>query len=163
MKTDTFKNKATVGWREWVALPKLGIPAIKAKLDTGARTSALHTFKIESFTEDGRRRIRFGIHPLQRRRDIEIFCVADVYDQRIVTDSGGHGSLRYIIKTSVVVGEQERMIQVSLTNRDNMRFRMLLGRTAIQGMFLVDPDASYLTGRSLIKAYRKTVQKRKRK
>ncbi len=153
-------SKYKVGWREWVSLPDLGIPAIKAKLDTGARTSSLHAFMIETFRSGGRLKVRFGIHPLQRRQDIEIFCSADVVDQRYVIDSGGHRELRYFIETPVRIGQRSWDIEISLSNRDIMRHRMLLGRTAMQGRLLVDPQGSYLAGRSLMRVYRKGRKKR---
>ncbi len=89
----------TLGWREWVALPALGIPMIKAKVDTGARTSALHAFELRSFSENGRQRIEFKIHPQQRDKNQVIVCTADVLDQRMVTDSGGHKEQRWVINT----------------------------------------------------------------
>jgi len=144
----------TVGWREWLVLPELGIPAIKAKLDTGARTSSLHTFSIETFRSHGRSKVRFGIHPLQKRRDVELFCVADVVDRRVVSDSGGHRELRYVISTPVQCGDTVWPIEITLADRDTMRFRMLLGRSAMRDRLIVDPDRSYLTGRSLARSYR---------
>ena len=155
--------KARLGWREWVSLPDLGIPAIKAKLDTGARTSSLHAFMIEPFRSDGRLKVRFGIHPLQRREDIEIFSSAEVIDRRYVIDSGGHRELRYVIQTPIHIGQRSWDIEVSLTNRDIMRFRMLLGRTAMQKRLLVDPQGSYLAGRSLMRVYRKGKKKRSKR
>ncbi len=157
------KNKGTIGWREWLALPDLGIQAIKAKIDTGARTSALHTFGIEPFEEDEIFKIRFGIHPLQRRKDVEVFCIADVVDRRRVTSSDGQSERRYVIATSIVLGDLRWPIELTLTDRKSMRFRMLLGRAAISKRLVVDPAKSYLTGRSLSKLYPKPKKKKRRK
>jgi hypothetical protein len=153
-------EKILIGWREWLALPDLGISAIKAKIDTGARTSALHTFCLETFREDGRLKVRFGVHPLQRKKKPEIHCVADVVDRRRVTSSAGQSELRYVIHTTVVLGGMKWPIELTLTNRKLMRFRMLLGRNAITGRLLIDPAKSYLTGRNLSKT-RSTKKKRK--
>jgi len=139
-------NNLTIGWREWLALPELRIPAIKAKIDTGARTSALHAYFVEPFVKDGTQMVRFGVHPLQRRLDLEVVCEAPVKDYRSISDSGGHREMRYVIETEVVFGDQKNRIEMTLTNRDNMKFRMLLGRTAMTGMSVL-PDKSYLTGR----------------
>jgi hypothetical protein len=149
------KNKITIGWREWLALPDFGIQAIKAKVDTGARTSALHTFGLEPYEEYGLLKVKFGVHPLQRRKDIEVNCVADVVDRRRVTSSAGQSEMRYVIRTFVALGEIRWPIELTLTNRRSMRFRMLLGRAAISGLLLVDPAKSYLTGRRLSKLYPK--------
>jgi hypothetical protein len=139
-------NNFTIGWREWLALPELSIPAIKAKIDTGARTSALHAFSVEPYEENGLQMVRFGVHPLQRRLDVEIICAAPIKDFREVSDSGGHREMRYVIETDIQLGAQTRRVEMTLTNRDNMKFRMLLGRTALAGI-LVAPDRSYLLGR----------------
>ena len=136
-----------LGWREWCALPELGIPAIKAKVDTGAKTSSLHTFRIEPFTTDGTRFVRFWVHPLQKNEDLVLECIAAIKDEREVTDSGGHKEMRYIIETQVLIGDKGWPIEMSLTNRDTMRFRMLLGRRAMQGLVKVDPTVSYVHGR----------------
>ena len=144
-----------VGWREWAALPDLGIKHLKCKIDTGARSSALHAFYLEPFEENGIQRVRFGIHPRQRRVDKVVECVSDVIDERIVTDSGGHKESRLVILTKVVLGSHIFPVEMTLTNRDTMRFRMLLGRTGMAGRFLVDPEASYLLGKKKFKQRRK--------
>ena len=153
------QKKIIIGWREWLALPELGIQAIKAKVDTGARTSALHTFGLEPFEKGGILKVKFGIHPLQRRKDIEINCVADVVDRRRVTSSAGQSEMRYVIRTLVALGEIRWPIELTLTNRKSMRFRMLLGRAAISGLLLVDPAKSYLSGRRLSKIHPKSKKK----
>jgi hypothetical protein len=140
-------NLTPIGWREWLSLPQLGIAHLKAKVDTGARTSALHAFFVEPFRAQGVEMVRFGIHPLQRRTDIIIECTAAVLDRRDVTDSGGHREMRYVIETLVKLGGVSWPLQLTLTNRDSMRFRMLLGRAALEDKFMVVPSASYLLGR----------------
>jgi hypothetical protein len=136
-----------LGWREWLGLPDLGLPLVKAKVDTGARTSALHTFYVESYSRHGERYVRFGVHPLQRRSDVVLHCRARVLDRRTVCDSGGHRERRFVISTAVRVGDLQWPIELTLTNRDPMFFRMLLGRTAMAGRVVVDPRRSFLTGR----------------
>lgn len=141
--TDRQQQLASVGWREWVALPQLSIARIKAKVDTGARSSALHTFDLELFHDRGAPMVRFSVHPLQQRTDRVVTCTAAVADQRWVTDSGGHREKRYVICTPVTLGPWTWDIEITLTSRDNMRFRMLLGRTAIARRFAVDPSRSF--------------------
>lgn len=137
----------TLGWREWVGLPDLGIDRIKAKVDTGARTSALHSFEVEAFFEKGHRKVRFSMHPLQKNTDEVIECVADVIDQRVVSDSGGHREKRWVISTPIHIGDEIWPAEFTLTGRDNMMFRMLLGRTAIAGRGMVDPALSFVQGK----------------
>ncbi|NWF35460.1 RimK/LysX family protein [Mariprofundus sp. KV] len=139
-------DKTTLGWREWVSLPELGIEAVKAKVDSGARSSALHTFELETFSEDGIAKVRFSIHPYQHDSSIVKTCIAELLDERNVTDSGGHTELRPVISTALLLGGISKKIEITLTNRENMKFRMLLGRTAMTGDFLIDPQRSYLLG-----------------
>jgi len=145
MKTKLIQTPLpTIGWREWLALPTLGIPQIKAKVDTGARTSALHAFALRPFRENNQEKISFDIHPIQHNREITVTCVADVIDRRVVTDSGGHREERYVIFAPITLGEQTWPIEITLTERDTMLFRMLLGRSAIRKHFMVNPAKSFM-------------------
>lgn len=135
-----------MGWREWISLPELQLD-IKAKIDTGARTSALHAFALRPFKEGNRDRIHFDIHPIQKNTDIVVTCVADIIDQRFVTDSGGHREERYVIRTPITIGEETWPIEITLTERDTMLFRMLLGRRAIRKRYVVNPAKSFLTSK----------------
>lgn len=145
-------TQLTLGWREWLSLPDLGLPAIKAKVDTGAKTSALHAFALESYRQSGKEYVRFAIHPLQYRLSTVVECRAPLLDQRQVTDSGGHKEIRYVIETSLILAGEQWPVELTLTNRDSMRFRMLLGRQAMLGKVVVDPSSSYLCGRPDVNA-----------
>jgi hypothetical protein len=137
-----------MGWREWVALPELNLPAIKAKIDTGARTSALHAFRVKRIKRNHHDCVQFSLHPIQRNRDIILDCEAPLLDERAVCNSGGHWEKRYVIQSHLAVGKIKLPIEITLTDRDNMRFRMLLGRQALQQYknLLIDPTHSYLSG-----------------
>ena len=131
-----------VGWREWAGLPGLGLPRVRAKLDTGARSSALHVDRQWRFTEAGAPWVGFGLVPARHASPIEVF--APVVDERLVTDSGGHRSLRVFLRTRLELAGVSREIDINLADRCGMRFPMLLGRTALAGMFVVNPLASFI-------------------
>ncbi len=136
-----------LGWREWVSLPVLGIDRIKAKIDTGARTSALHAFDVRLVEDNDKKLVKFCIHPEQKNLDKVIECEAALLDEREVKDSGGHSENRYVIETDILIGSKLHTVEVTLTNRDSMGFRMLIGRTTMKGHYLVDPGKSYVTGK----------------
>ena len=137
-----------IGWREWVALPDLSTLSIKAKIDTGAKTSALHAFFIEPYDNKGVRMVRFLLHPYQRDTETVVECHAPVVDQRRVRDSGGHEEMRYVVKSDFLIGGLNFNAEITLTDRDSMVFRMLLGRNALNQRFLVNSSASFLLGGS---------------
>jgi ribosomal protein S6--L-glutamate ligase len=143
-----------LGRREWVALPDLGIFAIKAKVDTGARTSALHADDIEPFGSPSAPRVRFSVHPVLERPDIKVECVANLLCNRDITSSSGDRESRYIIETRVRIGNRDWLIELGLTNRDGLTNRMLLGRQAIRPGMLVDPANSFLQPKLSAKLYR---------
>ncbi|WP_146567170.1 ATP-dependent zinc protease family protein [Posidoniimonas corsicana] len=148
MPRSTRKRELSpVGWREWVRLDPLGVPAIKAKVDTGARTSSLHAFKLKTFDVDGAPHVRFLVHPVQRKSQPSIECECPVYEFRKVRSSSGHEALRPVVLTDVWVAGQVFEIELTLANRDQMGFRMLLGREALRRRFLVDSGRSYVGGR----------------
>ncbi len=134
-----------VGWREWLALPALGMPYLKAKVDTGARSSALHVEWHEVLIERGVPWVRFALLPSSLASS-ERVCEAAILDRREVTDSGGHRTARIFIETEIELGGRRWTIETNLTNRRGMLFPMLLGRTAMAGRLLVDPSLSYLLG-----------------
>lgn len=141
-------NKPVIGWREWVGLPEFGDFRIKAKIDTGAKTSAIHAFRIEEITDRGVASLRFSLHPEQRCKQPEVHCVAVITGQRTVRSSSGHEELRYMITTDISLGGAVFPIDITLTNRDDLGFRMLLGRDGLRPRFIIDPARSYLMGRA---------------
>ncbi|MBS1269942.1 MAG: hypothetical protein MAG794_00894 [Gammaproteobacteria bacterium] len=143
----TVQKLKILGWREWVSLPDLDVHRIKCKVDTGARSSALHTYFIERFHDKGAPRVRFGVHPKQSSSEFKIICEADVLDEWDVTDSGGHRERRIAISTTLEVGPDAWPIEITLADRDSMKFRMLLGRSAIGGGYLVNPAISFNLGK----------------
>jgi len=155
--------KRVAGWREWVGLPSLGVEKIKAKLDTGARTSALHAFDMRTFWRGDELWVRFRVHPFQRDDGSAISCRAAVEGIRAVTNPGGRRQKRIVIRTDVSLGGESWPIDLSLTERDEMGFRLLIGRTAMHGNLTIDPDRSYRLGkrkRKVSKKKKKTVKRR---
>lgn len=144
MPSQLDANLPVVGWREWLSLPALGVAAVKAKIDTGARTSALHAFDIELFEQNDQPMVRFRVHPWQRNDQQEVVAEAPLAGQRLVRNSGGIESLRPVIVTEVELAGQRWPIELTLTARDAMGFRMLLGREAVRRRFVINPGRSYL-------------------
>lgn len=139
-------QKLIIGWREWAELPSLKIPAIKVKIDTGARTSSLHAFRIKGVKVNGKKYVKFMVQPLQKRKDVLISCRSPVHDRRYIRDSGGRKEFRYIIKVPFSINGVSTEVEISLTNRSKMSFRMLLGRTAMIDI-AIEPKKSFLLGR----------------
>lgn len=139
-----MNEKIMIGWRETLSLPALGIHTINAKIDTGAKTSCLHAFKVKTFKKEGVQWVRFWLHPHQKDDSEVVICEAPVIDRRIVRNSGGYEEKRYVIRTEIKLGTEQWPVDITLTNRENMAFRMLLGRTAMRPRIIVDPDASFL-------------------
>ena len=138
------RQRPLIGWREWAAFPDLGIERINAKIDTGAKTSAIHAFKLKEVLIDGVPHVEFYLHPRRRRRKPEIFCCAPVADKRLIRSSNGQEEERYVIETRLRLGDRLWKIELTLTNRDAMGYRLLIGRDALRRKFLIDPGASYL-------------------
>lgn len=154
-------HQKIIGWKEWFGLDSISLPAIKGKIDTGAKTSSLHAFNIESFYIEDVEYVKFDIHPLQKNKSLARTCVARVIDQRMVSDSGGKKEKRFVIKSDLRIGDSKIRIELTLANRDTMAFRMLLGREAIkQAKMLVDTSKSFLQGKlkrnEILKLYRTT-------
>ena len=152
-------ERLVIGWREWIALPELGIDAIKVKTDTGARTSALHADALQRFVSRGVPMVSFVVHPMQRNRDGEVHCEAEMIDERLVRSSHGDQQLRPVIRTSILVLGASWDIEITLTRRDVMGFRMLLGREAMRKHLFIDPGHSYLGNAS---PYKRKKKKKKR-
>lgn len=140
-------QKQVIGKEEWCALPALHLPALKVRIDSGARTSALHAENISFVTSRGERWVKFDVHPIQKDRRLTVHCKAPLVAEREVRSSSGHTEKRPIIETSVKIGNVTQTIQLSLTNRDSMGYRMLLGREAMQGRMLIDPEKSFIQGK----------------
>ena len=145
------KKKAArleIGWREWVGLPGLCDRRILAKIDTGAKTSAIHVHRLRELTLDGRPHVEFYIHPVQKQRRPEFHCLAPVHARRVIKSSNGIGQERIVILARLTLGEREREIELSLANRDDMGFRLLLGRDALGKNVVIHPSRSYMLGRN---------------
>lgn len=144
-----------VGWKEWVTLPDFDIPAVMAKIDTGAFTSSLHAYDIEYFRKNGEKYVRFTVHPIQKNTKITRVCEAKLVDKRHVKNSGGDEEKRPVIKTKISIGGIERIIELNLTNRDSMGMRMLIGRKALKDKMLVNPSHRFLFGKLSSKTAKK--------
>lgn len=148
MDCELNKESKIIGWREWASLPELGLIAIKGKIDSGAKTSSLHAYDIEIEEKGSKAYVLFKVHPLQHDFSVVINCRALLVDRRQVTDSGGHKEERYVIRTSMVLGGVKKKIELTLTNRESMKYRMLIGRAALKHYY-IDPSQSYLSGKTI--------------
>jgi len=147
MGTVSVHPTTVAGWREWVGLPDLGVDWIKAKLDTGARSSAIHAFDIHEYDEQGAPWVRFSIHPWQRSAEEATIVNLPVHDLRVVRSSTGHAQERYVVLMDIRLLDRTVTAEVTLSSRDQMGFRLLIGRQALRSGFVVDPGRSYLGGR----------------
>lgn len=147
MSNTTQHPLSAIGWREWVSMPELGIHRIKAKIDTGARSSSLHAFDVKTFFQQDQEFAQFLIHPAQGRDQPEITAVAPILERRMIRSSNGEAESRIVICTTLFLLGQQFPIEITLANRDAMGFRMLIGREALRGRFLVDSNQSFLAGR----------------
>ncbi|MAT69605.1 MAG: ATP-dependent zinc protease [Planctomycetaceae bacterium] len=159
----TAHPKLVVGWREWVALPELGIAAVKPKIDTGARSSSLHALHIEQFERDGAPWLRFDVHPLQRDSATTVRAEAPLLEYRMVKSSSGHATRRPVIVTQLELAGLCWPIELTLAARDQMGFRMLLGREALRGRFNVDPGHSYLVSKPPVRLVKPKKKKKRKK
>lgn len=150
MDTENEISPKIIGWREWISLSELGMDALQAKVDTGAKTSSLHAFDIHLLPKRAgkKRYVSFKVHPVQGELAVVIKCKAPLVDKRIVTDSGGHKEERFVIMTMITMGAVRKKIELTLTNRETMKFRMLIGRSALK-QFYIDPSQSYLLGKTI--------------
>ncbi|MGW9268664.1 MULTISPECIES: ATP-dependent zinc protease family protein [Microbacterium] len=150
----THSNTLT-GWREWVSLPDLGVDWIKAKIDTGARTSSLHAFDVHEFEREGEAWVRFRVNPWQDSQDDAVVVECPVHDRRAVRSSSGHAQERLVVQLIIRLVDREVLAEVTLSNRDEMGFRMLIGREALRHGYVVDPARSFLGGRAPREARRR--------
>jgi hypothetical protein len=148
MTENADKKPTIIGFREWVSLPELDMVAIKGKIDTGAKTSSLHAFDIKVVKRNGVRWVKFKVHPIQNNNHLVVTCAAPLLDKRFVTDSGGHKEMRCVIKTTIHMGAHKKEIELTLSNRESMKYRMLIGREALKQVY-IDPSQSYLLKKSL--------------
>jgi ribosomal protein S6--L-glutamate ligase len=144
MKKKLKKQRLVAGWREWAQLPELGVDYIKVKIDTGAKTSSLHAFQLSTVKHGGQDYVKFDIHPIQDNDTVIYTCISPIVDYRWITSSTGHRQQRFIIETQLKIGDYNSLVQLSLANRDEMGFRMLIGRAALKKEVLVDPAHSFL-------------------
>lgn len=148
MDKEVKSDSKIIGFREWASLPDLDLTAIKGKIDTGAKTSSLHAYDITLDEKGEKTYVNFKVHPLQHDFSVVVNCRALLVDKRHVTDSGGHKENRYVIRTTMVLGGIKKKIELTLTNRHSMKYRMLIGRSALKH-FYIDPSQSYLCGKSI--------------